>query len=1096
MKLFRLIVIFCLLYSCVPAFGQKVTVSEKGARIEKILENLERQTGYTFFYASNLFSDFRPVNVELKNVDLKNVLENMFRGKGVSYSIIAKTVVIRKLDVSQKDGEIWVKVSGIVSAKDGQGLPGVSVAVVSDGKKKTWTTGPQGQYTTGQVAVHSVLVFSYVGYSEKNIKVNGRSSIDVVLEEDENQLNEVQVRAYSTTSRRLNTGNSFTLRSDELSVSPVPSIFQMLQNKVPGLQITQKTGQIGGSFEVKIRGISGLNSVDPLYIIDGVSYPAGGKNLNPNGISGALPTLENNRGTGTLAQQGGNALNYINPSDIASIDILKDADATSIYGSRGAYGVILITTKRGSLDRSGSPSLNLTLERGLSMAAELPALLSTQDYLALRREALKNDGSVIGPQDFDLNGTYSADAQNDWRKELMGTKASANRLHARYSGGQELMNYSLVGSFNSQENVIRSKGSNQQGGFKLDLSTRTKNNLFELNGSTLLDFTLNTMVPYDFTGDQSIFRAPNAPSYFNPDGSLNWISGVNPYSYLNVDYRGAVNNLIGTANLVYRPVSGLILKTQAGYNLLSANEIRQVPSSVFAPTDPLASERANSSSNKFSIRTWSIEPFASYRFGLFSEGVLSLTAGMTIQDKLIDQSVLTGTGFPADARLNNPAAGAVLTNRFNKADTRYVGYFTSMNYNWADRYILSTSVRYDGSTKFAPQNRFGWFGSIGATYIFSGEKFIKEHFPMLSFGKLRASYGTSGGDGIDNFLYLATYSIGQDYLGDISFIPNGLANNSLKWETNKKRDISLSLGFLEDRLLVDVGYYRNTASSLLYGNPVSTVTGFPLITLNSPALIENKGYEFSISSQNAQGRKLRWRTSAVLTVPKTSILSISEYFLQPDFNFSIGKSPLNVKVYDYVGVNPQTGEYNYRNVNGEIVPSLPLLGNINKTVDIDLVPKYFGSLTNSFQFKSFSLDFSFAFANKMAKTLRGQSLNSPGAFNFNPSTDALGRWRQPGDQTDIAKATAGFLGLFSARTFSLSSGAYQRIYYVRLQNLSLSYNFGKQLLERLEVKEMSLSLQTQNLFTISDYKYLDPENASIDQLPILKVFNVRLALTF
>lgn len=1091
----RLILFFLLLYAPGFSFGQQVSLFIKDKPLEKVLESLELQTGYTFFYSSNLLGKFSPISIQVKKNSLSRTLDQLFSGKNVNYSIIGKTVVIKADTDTENKGDAIIKVTGQVVDGSGAPLPGVSIAAFIGGQKRNWTTQTSGNFFLSQVPSNTELIFSYIGYRNRRINIKDEGYIKIALEQDDNQLNEVQITAYSSTSRRLNTGNSFTIRSEELESSPVPNVLQMIQNKVPGLQITQKTGQVGGSFEVKIRGINGLNSVDPLYVVDGVSYPAGGKNLNPNGISGGLPMLENNRLSGTLAQLGGNALNYLNPADIASIDVLKDADATSIYGSRGAYGVILITTKKGSLDASGHPTLSLVLDRGLSMVGTFPKLLGIQDYTALRKEALKNDGQIVGPQDLDLNGNYPSEGQTDWARELLGKLASSTRIHARFSGGQQAMNYSIVGSFNNQENVVRSKGENSQGGVKMDLSTKTKNGRFEISTSTLLDFTVNTMVPYDFTGDPSIFRAPNAPSYFESDGSLKWINGMNPLSYLNVNYRGMVNNLIATTNLIYRPLKGLIVKTQAGYNLISADELRQVPSTVYAPTDPLASDKTNSSNNKFGIRTWTIEPFINYSFRL-AKGLTSLTAGVTFQDKLIDQTVVSGTGFSSDSRLNNPTAAASVTNRFNRTDARYLGYFTSLNYNWSDKYIISGSVRYDGSTKFAPENRFGWFGSLAGSYIFSQEKFIHEHLPFLSFGKLRASYGTSGGDGIDNFLYLSTYSILTDYLGELAYLPNGLANKSLKWEKNSKKDISLSLGFLQDRLIIDAGYYHNTASSLLYGNPVSTVTGFPLVVLNSAASIENAGFEWSITTQNAKFRRLRWHLSAALTVPKTRIIALSDYFLKPDFNFSIGQSPLNVKVFDYQGVNSQTGAYDYKTANGEIVSSFSLLNNSDRTVNIDLVPKYYGSITNTLNLNSFSLELAFSFVNKMAKNLLGQAFFYPGIYNYNPPKIALDRWQAPGDLTTVPKSSSSIFTLISARTFGLSSGAYQRIYYARLQNISLNYKFPKTILDKYSLRGLSLALQAQNLFTITNYKDLDPENAAIDQLPMLRVFNVKLALTF
>ncbi|WP_162238708.1 SusC/RagA family TonB-linked outer membrane protein [Pedobacter sp. Leaf194] len=1100
MKIFTLIMLICCVQVSASVYSQNISISEKNINIEDLLQKIEIQSGHTFFYNSGLFKNYPLIKIKLKDVPLDEALAKILSRREFEFHVVNNTVVINKADPKLPGAVLAenapILVTGKIITKDGSPLAGVTITAIGTGPKQVWVSDLSGTYSATLLNGNNGLLFSYLGYFSKEVKVSRSRNMDITLEENNSQLDQVQVLAYTTTSKRLSTGNSFTITSEELAKSPVPNVLQMIQKKVPGLQIIQNTGQVGGSFNVKIRGINGFNNVDPLYIVDGVPYPAGGTNFNPNGISGGLPTLSNNRGTGTLAQQGGNALNYLNPEDIESIDILKDADATAIYGSRGAYGVILITTKKGSLNKNGTPSLNVTLDRGLSVVGSFPELLGTADYLMLRREALKNDGLAVGAADVDLNGTYPLDAETNFSKELTDSKAWSNRVNLRYSGGTELTSYSVSGSFNDQDNVFRSGGYNRDGGLKVDLGTGTKDKKFNLLVSTLFNSTVNTMVPYEFSGDAATLRAPNGPSFFNPDGSLNWNLNFNPYSYINTSYRGVTNNLLGNTTLMYKPIKGLTIKALVGYNLLTGNELRQVRTSVFPPNDLAATAKANSASNVYNIRTWSFEPYASYSTAMGKLGNITAIAGATYQDKMIYQNQITGTGFVADARLNNPSSGTSVTTGFNKSVTRYVGYFGNISYNWANKYIVNFSTRYDGSTKFAPGKRFGWFGSAGGSWIFSEEKFIKENLSFLSFGKLRASYGTTGGDGIANYAYLATYSTGTPYLNNTVFTTSALANNTLHWETNKKQDYGISLGVLKDRILIDASYYKNKVSDQLLGQPLSNVTGFSSVTLNSPILIQNTGIEFSLSSSNIRGKNFSWSTSAVMTVPKSKVISMPEQYLTPNFNYVLGGSVSNIKVYNYAGVNPQTGEYNYINTAGIQGAYLTGLTAADKNINIDLSPRYYGSISNSLNYKTISLDFSVALVNKMGSNFQGQLSYLPGVLDKNTTSWALDRWQKPNDETNVPKATTDlFANLLGQSTFRQSSGAYERITYARLQNLSLSYSLPKAYLKRLHVNNLRVTLQGQNLLTISKYHDLDPENLSLTSLPPLKVFNLGLNVT-
>lgn len=1094
MKLIIFLLTTAILQVSASSFAQRVTINLNKAPLTTVFKEIRKQTGYDFFYSDQAMKNAGKVNINVKDADLKTVMELCLADQKLSYRIDDNIIVVKEqvsIGIFRNAIQPRIYIGVVLDEKD-QPLAGVSLKV--KGSNLTTTTNMEGRFTTPVITdPEAVLIFSYVGYVTREINVSElKVPIIIKLVVANSDLDQVQVLAYGTTTKRLNTGNSYTIKSSEIEKNPVPNILQVMQYRVPGLSISQNTGQVGGSFLVRVRGLNGLNNIDPLYIVDGVPFPAGGLNNNPNGMSGGLPTLSNNRGSGTLAQQGGNALNYINPADIESIDILKDADATSIYGSRGAYGVILITTKKG---KQGKPKLNVNLNRGIARPGSFPELLKTEDYLMLRREAIANDGLTVAATDLDLNGTYPEDAYTNWSEELTGHTANTTRLNTTYSGGTELTSFSLSGSYNDHGNVLQAKGYNRDGSLRFQINNTTPNKKFNIDLSGYYSSTVNTMVPYDFTGDASIFRAPNAPSYFLPDGSLNWESGSNPYAYINAIYKGLTNNLFGSTSLNYKPVKGLTLRAVLGYNLLTGNELRAIPTTVFNPAGANNGQNTNSANNAYNIRTWSFEPFANYVTKI-AKGTLNITAGATLQDKLNNQTTITGTGFVADARLNNPSAGTTLTQNYNQFVFRYEGYFGSVNYNWDNKYLLNLSTRYDGSTRFGPGHRYGLFGSAGFAYIFTEEQWIKDNLSFLSFGKLRGSYGNSGGDGIPNYLYLSTYTTTTAYLGNTAFINNGLANSDLHWETTDKRDIGITLGFFKDRLTIDAGYYKNTTTESLVQQPLASTTGFISIAQNSPAKTQSTGVELILTSANLRGKDFNWITNVVMTIPQTKLVAFPEGQVLTVSNYIVGKSLTNMKVFDYAGVNPETGVYNFVNAAGVQGPYLTGLTEADKIRNVDVAAKYFGSISNTISYKSLSVDFTFSLINKMGFNYQGRVSNLPGLLNQNSTKWALDRWTKPGDITNVPKASTSFLNsLLGQNTFRQSSGAYERIIYSRLQNVSIAYDLSNSFFKRINVNNMRVVLSGQNLLTFSKYHDLDPENNSLNSMPPLRVFNLGLNFT-
>jgi len=1100
MKLTVLIIFVGLLHVSAASRAQLITVTGNNLSLSKLFKEIKRQSGYSFLYDENLVDAFPNVNVEISQANINEVLGKLLAGKPLEYLIIDKSVVIRLKDQSQENGQKSLSrvIYGKIVDEGGLPLPGVTITATGKDNKSTrqWVSNERGEFTMVILDETLTVKFSFVGYNSQIFAVaDMKSPFHLVMKPSSSSLDQVQVLAYGTTTKRLNTGSTYTITSEEIAKNPVPNVLQALNNRVPGLSIVQGTGQVGGSFTVRVRGINSIgNTIDPLYIVDGVPYPAGGNNNNPNSVPGGLPFLQNNRNSGTSAQLGGNALNYINPDDIESIDILKDADATSIYGSRGAYGVILITTKKG---KAGKPKVTFNINQSVSTVSSTPKLLNTDDYLMIRREALKNDGLTVGPNDFDLNGTYSPTAYTNWAKVLLKS-APSTKINANYSGGNELTTFSISGNYDNYGNVELHNGFNRDGSLRLQVSNLSPNRKLSIDVTGLFTSTVNTMTPYDFTGDGTNLRAPNAPSYFNPDGSLNWnASGdnTNPYSYLNAQYRSLVNNILGSTTLSYRPVKGLTIKAVVAYNYLSGKEFRGLPSTVFNPATTNVSNSLTSTLNNFSIRTVSFDPYISYDTRV-SKGQLTVSAGGSLQDKLNDQTVLAGTGFVNDSRLNNPTIGISTSNSYNSTLYRYDGLFGILRYNWKSKYIINFNGRYDGSTRFGDGHRYGFFGSVAGAYIFTEEKWIKEHLSFLSFGKIRGSYGTTGGDGIPNYQYLPTYSTNATYQGNPTYINNGLANKDLHWETDKKRDIGITIGLLNDRITLDAGYYKNIVTGSLSQLPLTNPTGFAYIFFNSDAKSQSTGWEFSATSTNIHTKTFNWTSNFALTVPRTKLLYYPPGQALTNSNLVEGQPLTNMKLIKYDGVDPQTGNYVFENAAGTKSGFIlsPALADRNQNIDVSA--RYLGSISNTISYKNFSLDFTFSFQNKIGLTYQGSLSALPGTINQNETSWALDRWQNPGDITNVPKPTTNLLtSLFGQTTFRQSTGAYAPITFARLQNASFAYTLPVGLQKKLGLSNTRIFINGQNLFVISKFRDLDPENPSFSSLPPLRVVNVGLNVT-
>jgi TonB-linked SusC/RagA family outer membrane protein len=1022
----------------------------------------------------------------------------------LSYKIIKNNIVLTKKTPSflERLADRWaaIDVHGRVVDPEGKPLLGATVKVKGTGKSVS--TNAKGEFYLEKLDEGEILVVSFVGYLSKEV-IASKELENITLELNDSKLDEVQVIAYGTTTRRLSTGNVSTVKAEDIEKQPVNNPLLAVTGRVPGLFITQSTGLPGTGVTVRIQGTNSIGKGnDPFYVIDGVPYS-----------SQVLPTVGIVLGSSGGEYQGarvgkGNPLNFINPADIESIEVLKDADATAIYGSRAANGAILITTKKAS---TGQTAVNVTFQTGVGDVHKKMKLLNTQQYLEMRKEAYMNDGLPLPTPNLPVNQKNSSNYDltvwdttryTDWQKELIGGNASYTDLQTSISGGNQLTTFRINGGYHRETTVFPGNFSDVKGSLGVNINHSSTNQKFKLDfsGNYLQD---NNQLPNRDLTSNALITVPNAPALYSPNGQLNWeriskgtdsvSTWINPLSYLKAIYQNETYNLVGNLSLSYRIISGLEAKISLGYTNTSTSEIVPFPSTVYAPERRSTQERATLFGNG-RIKTWIAEPQLNYHIQ-FNKSSIGVLVGSTIQENMNNLQQLYASGFNSDLVLKDiNAASSVSVGQTLLSNYKYTALFGRITYNLSDKYIVNLTARRDGSSRFGNNNRFHNFGAIGAAWLFSQENFIKNHITFLSFGKLRASYGTSGNDQIGDYQFLSLYepvSYSNQYQGVTGLRSKGLTNPYIQWEQTKKLQTGIDVGFIKDHILVNINYYYNTSANQLLFYSLPIATGFTGIYKNFPATVMNSGWEISLNTVNIQKKDLDWSTNFNITIPKNKLkafpdLASSNYADQ----LVIGK-PLSIfKQFKFAGVNSETGEYQYLGADGVLTNSPIFI--TDQTVLFNPDPKWYGGIQNSVSFNGFVLDVFFQFVKQEARNNNFGLTSSVGRGTANQNVDVLDRWQKPGDHAHVQKFSS--LVNFSIDPTSSDAGITDASY-IRLKNLSLSWNLPSTWLKTSHLTRARIFIQGQNLLTFTKYKGLDPESLSISSLPPLRVWTFGVQVT-
>jgi TonB-linked SusC/RagA family outer membrane protein len=964
---------------------------------------------------------------------------------------------------------VWaqeMRITGTVtSAEDGSALPGVSVQI--KGTSRGTQTDVSGKYSF-EASPKNTLVFSFVGLGSQEVSVGNRSVIDVALVADDRTLSEVVVTGYGTQSKRNLTGNIARVSGAEIANTPVTTFEQALQGRAAGVQITSLNGKLGQGIQMRIRGSSSVTaSNEPLYVLDGI------------------PLTTANQGTGTAPQ---NPLADINFNDIESIDILKDASAAAIYGSRASNGVVLITTKKG---KTGKTKFNVGYQMGSSTPTNKRDWLNTAQYVELFSEAVTNEIDRDNlPSNYLTGSTYSrftryaAGDEEGWRSSKFDTdwqnqafqKAPMGQFDISASGGDAKTRFFVSAQYLDQQGIIIKNSFKRLSG-RVNLDHKATDKL-TLGVNVNIARTQNGRLSNDnaFSTPMQIVALPPMTPIIDPRTdrlSGNYTLYYNPL--LNRDFSSNVSTsyrTIGNVFAEYKFTNWLKFRSEWGTDIYNLNEDQYFGKETSRNT---GAPNGQGFSSWAQVTNYTTNNFFTLGKTFAEKHDIDATIGMTFQKSDATYNNVTGLEYPSNAYQKITSAARITGGSSSGSNFSFLSYFGRANYRLAEKYLLSVSGRVDGSSRFGANNRYGFFPAASVGWIISEESFMKS-VPALSLLKLRASYGLTGNAEIGNFASYGLYSGSSGYAGVPGQSPSQIENPDLRWEQTTQTDIGLEFGLFSGRLTGEVDYYIKNTNDLLLNVNVPGTSGFRTQLRNIGSL-ENKGWEFVLTSENTTGA-FKWNTTLNLAANRNKILNLDGQVITGGFiNQAVEGQPIgSFFSIEYAGVDASNGDALYytnderpdgtrdrTTTNDPNAAQRVVIGNPN--------PKLIGGITNNISYKGF--EFSILFQGQYGNDIYnggGKFQSANGDFFDNQTTDQLNRWRQPGDITNIPQAR-----LFGANGTTESSRYIQRGDYLRLKNTTLSYTLPSSVTSRLKMDRVRLYVTGQNLLTITNYTGWDPE---------------------
>ncbi|MCM0716394.1 MULTISPECIES: SusC/RagA family TonB-linked outer membrane protein [Parabacteroides] len=1035
---------------------QQVRLTGSNVTLKTAFKQIEQQTKLFVDYNTQEVNDSRVLTKLPKNSNVKEVMEQLLEGSGCSITFSNGHIIINK---QARTVSSTKKISGVV--KDETGEPVIGANVVVKGTTNGTVTDMNGRYSL-EVPEGGVLQISYIGYNTQEVKVGSGDVVNVSLREDSEALDEVVVIGYGTVKKSDLTGAVGSVQMKDVSQVGITSADRALQGQIAGVQVNARTGQPGESMMIRVRGSNSLaGGNEPLYVIDGMPV----EKMNSD----------------------------INPEDILSMEVLKDASSTAIYGSRGANGVVMITTKRG---RTGDTVLEYNGYVGVSSLRKKLDLLGKDDYIAMVNEVSQNDGNgiAITPEQAALL------PNNDWQ-DLAYQTALTHSHQVSVSGGTDKTKLYSSLNYMNQEGIIKGSDYNRFA-LRINGDQKLARNL-SLNASIAYSYgTQNTAnssadgwgaIAYTAMVMAPIQEIRDADGKYTNFSGTPW-GGTNPVGMAELYKNKTVNSrLLANMSLIYEIIDGLTFRVNAGAEVNAGSSDRYIPIGLSAG-GKLDGDASKSKSNYYTIIN---ENILTYDKRFNKNHALNLMGGVTFQTYQYNDLGGSGTGFLRDVYETNNlgVASTPGTPSSGYSDYRMASFLGRANYNLMERYLLTVTARYDGSSKFSKNHKFAFFPSAALAWRLSEENFMKD-IDWLSNLKLRASIGQTGNQSISPYQTFARLGTSGPIFGDgkdIGFGLSSMANDDLKWETTTQTDIGVDFGFFSNRLNIGFDYYWKQTRDLLYNATLPPSSGYSSM-LRNLGRIDNKGFEISINTINMKG-KVNWTTNLNITSNKSIVKDLGSDVYGNKiqridapigggnwFPLFVGKAPFQLYGYEIEGIyqtdeearlngeaTKKAGDYRYKDTDGKAGITTG-----DKTIIANTQPKFTFGLTNIINWNNFELSF------LLIGSVGGDIVNE-----FNKSITNIGgtwnirkdvwenHWTPENPNAKYARAsvaTKDYLAFGDPSSVWVENGSY-----LRFKDIKLAYTLPSQWFAGSRKPNISVYLSGQNLITITSYSHYDPE---------------------
>ena len=1077
----------------VSAQSQKVSLDFKNERVEKVLASIKSQTGMSLVFSDQLVDVNRKVTMQLKDVTLKEALTRLLSGTDLTFEIRNNKIYFIEKKAVSRPGSKKKRVTGVV--KDVMGEPLIGANVVEKGRGTNGViTDFNGKFTL-EVDESASLVVSYIGYLAQDIPTKGKGDFHIVLKEDANTLDEVVVTGYGDFKKATYTGSASVLTTEKLEALPVVSVGQMIESNIPGISVVAGTSsQPGAKTTLRVRGVASMNaSTEPLYVLDGVP----------------IPSYDLSNFTSMSEAGGMGFIETLNPADIESITVLKDAASASLYGAKGANGVVLITTKKG---KEGKLRVNMAAKYGITdFAYTYRPLMGGEERRELIHEGLVNfqldkgvseqEAQQYADANIDQYAKRLPQGYSDWESALFKTGYQQDYNLSASAGNQ---NSSFIGSlgYTKQTGVSLNSEMERFTG-RVDASNKYKKVEFGMNAS--FSWTKNVHLPEGKFYGSAIYASkvnltPSTPIY-NEDGTYasgyRENNGYNPILEAEVnDYYARTVRAMGTAKIAYNVWDNLKVSSvfTVDYSL-TKDFFFQSPEGRdgatyqgrgrMQMTDRMRYTSQNNLTYSKTFGKHSVSAVAAFEVMKYDYEDLYAAK------KTYGQDINTSLGnaadpIDADQKLQEDAL---------------MSYVASVNYSYDDKYYASFSFRRDGSSRLSPDTRWGNFWSLSASWRLSQERFMQPLKSVLSDLKLRASYGVNGNLPSSYYGYQSTYTTGAFYSGKPSPWESTLGNEELTWEKNYALNLGLDIG-LFSRVNVSLDWYTRTTKDLLMSKQLNSISGFSSL-LTNVGQMRNTGVELEVRSNNIKTKDFSWTTAFNLSHNKNKILKLADlpWFVDGRYVRKEGYPFNTIYLREYAGVGPETGSAlyydNQQDENGNYTKNkVTDPGQASPIPLKDITPTISGGFMNTFNYKFIDLSFNLSYSFGGYSYDNASYILQDDGYSVisNKSTEQRRRWQKPGDITDVPRFV---YGNKKGGNYN-SSRAIHSTDHIRLKSLILGLNAPKAWLQKLGIGNARIYFSGTNLLTWAAYDQYDPEMSGVVGFytPPLKTYAFGLELKF